>query len=219
LASTHFVIPRQLVPHAVQEAEHTLANGHVGEHVIERVGGAFCHPAAAATRTEGAPFTRKRNQPAEAAVATAKSREPAGEPATLQKVRNCCSTNPRNPSPSRRLAACAKGLEVIVHDLVERTLRGTPRFVARRGRGHLRPAGGRCATDEADDINKKRKKKTSNKDWTNPFDPDAKVTKMKDGRTHLAHKAEHAVDFETGAIVAVTVQGADEGDTTTMSTP
>jgi transposase len=65
-------------------------------------------------------------------------------------------------------------------------------------------------------LDKKRKKKTSNKDWTNPFDPDAKVTKMKDGRTHLAHKAEHAVDLETGAIVAVTVQGADEGDTTTI---
>ena len=66
-------------------------------------------------------------------------------------------------------------------------------------------------------LDRKRKKKTSNKDWTNPYDPDAKVTKMKDGRTHLAHKAEHAVDLETGAIVAVTVQGADEGDTTTIS--
>jgi transposase len=65
-------------------------------------------------------------------------------------------------------------------------------------------------------LDRKRKKKTSNKDWTNPNDPDAKVTKMKDGRTHLAHKAEHAVDLETGAIVAVTVQGADEGDTTTI---
>jgi transposase len=39
---------------------------------------------------------------------------------------------------------------------------------------------------------------------------------MKDGRTHLAHKAEHAIDFDTGAIVAVTVQGADTGDTTTI---
>jgi transposase len=65
-------------------------------------------------------------------------------------------------------------------------------------------------------LDRKRKKKTSNKEWTNPYDPDAKVTKMKDGRTHLAHKAEHAVDLETGAIVAVTVQGADEGDTTTI---
>ena len=65
-------------------------------------------------------------------------------------------------------------------------------------------------------LDRKRKKKTSNTDWTNPHDPDAKVTKMKDGRTHLARKAEHAVDMETGAIVAVTRQGADVGDTTTI---
>lgn len=65
-------------------------------------------------------------------------------------------------------------------------------------------------------IDKKRKNKASNKDWVNPHDPDAKVTKMKDGRTHLAHKAEHAVDLETGAVVAVTLQGADQGDTTTI---
>jgi transposase len=65
-------------------------------------------------------------------------------------------------------------------------------------------------------LDRKRKKKTSNKDWTNPHDPDAKVTKMKDGRTHLAHKAEHAVDVETGAISAVTLQGADQGDVTTI---
>jgi len=65
-------------------------------------------------------------------------------------------------------------------------------------------------------LDRKRKKKTSNKEWTNPFDPEAKVAKMKDGRTHLAHKAEHAVDLETGAVVAVTLQGADEGDTTTI---
>src|SRR5438128_3651041 len=70
--------------------------------------------------------------------------------------------------------------------------------------------------DELARLDRKRKKKTSNKDWTNPFDPDAKVTKMKDGRTHLAHKAEHAVDLETGAVVAVTLQGADQGDTTTI---
>jgi len=65
-------------------------------------------------------------------------------------------------------------------------------------------------------LDRKRKKKTSNKEWRHPWDPDAKVAKMKDGRTHLAHKAEHALDLETGAIVAVTVQGADEGDTTTI---
>jgi transposase len=64
-------------------------------------------------------------------------------------------------------------------------------------------------------IDRKRKKKGSNDDWTHPHDPDAKITKMKDGRTHLAHKAEQAVDLDTGAIVGVTVQDADDGDTTT----
>jgi transposase len=65
-------------------------------------------------------------------------------------------------------------------------------------------------------IDRTRKKKGSNNDWTHPHDPDAKITKMKDGRTHWAHKAEHAIDLETGAIVGVTMQGADEGDTTTI---
>ncbi len=70
--------------------------------------------------------------------------------------------------------------------------------------------------DDLARLDRKRTKKTSNTDWTSPSDPDAKVTKMKDGRTHLAHKAEHAIDLETGAIVAVTLQGADAGDTTTI---
>jgi transposase len=65
-------------------------------------------------------------------------------------------------------------------------------------------------------LDRKRKKKGSNQEWTHPHDPDARITKMKDGRTHLAHKAEHAVDLDTGAIIAVTVQGADQGDTTTI---
>jgi len=61
-------------------------------------------------------------------------------------------------------------------------------------------------------IDRNRKNKGSNGDWEHPHDPDAKITKMKDGRTHLAHKAEHAVDLETEAIVSVTVQPADRGD-------
>ncbi len=69
--------------------------------------------------------------------------------------------------------------------------------------------------DDLARIDRHRKKKGSNDDWTHPHDPDAKITKMKDGRTHLAHKAEQAVDLETGAVVAVTVQDAHEGDTTT----
>jgi transposase len=65
-------------------------------------------------------------------------------------------------------------------------------------------------------LDRRRKKRTSNKDWKNPSDPDAKITKMKDGRTHLAHKAEHAVDLDSGALVAVTLHGADVGDTTSL---
>jgi transposase len=44
-------------------------------------------------------------------------------------------------------------------------------------------------------------------DWINPHDPEAQITRMKDGRTALAYKAEHAVDMDTGAIVAVTAHG------------
>jgi transposase len=65
-------------------------------------------------------------------------------------------------------------------------------------------------------LDRKRTKKGSNDEWKHPHDPDARITKMKDGRTHLAHKAEHAVDMETGAIVAVTLHGADQGDTATI---
>lgn len=67
-------------------------------------------------------------------------------------------------------------------------------------------------------FDRKRKKKGANAEWTSPSDADARITKMKDGRTHLAHKAEHAVDLESGAIVAVTLQGADVGDTTSLYT-
>ena len=65
-------------------------------------------------------------------------------------------------------------------------------------------------------LDRKRKKRMSNKEWKSPADQDARIAKMKDGRTHLAHKAEHAVDLDTGAVVAVTLQEADQGDTTTL---
>jgi transposase len=66
-------------------------------------------------------------------------------------------------------------------------------------------------------MDRKRTGKTlSNKDWESPTDPEAKITKMKDGRTHLAYKPEHAVDLDTGAIVAIEVHEADKGDTSTL---
>jgi len=65
-------------------------------------------------------------------------------------------------------------------------------------------------------VDRKRKKRCSNQEWMSPSDPDARIAKMKDGTTHLAHKAEHAVDMESGAVIAVTLQPADQGDTTTI---
>ena len=70
--------------------------------------------------------------------------------------------------------------------------------------------------EELAKLDRKRPKKGCNDDWVNPHDADADITKMKDGRTHLAYKAEHAVDLETGAVVAVTVSGGAAGDTTTI---
>src|SRR6516225_4114516 len=75
------------------------------------------------------------------------------------------------------------------------------------------------ATPSREDLarmDRKRKKKGSNQEWESATDPDARIAKMKDGSTHMAHKAEHAVDMESGAVIAVTLQAADQGDTTTI---
>ena len=65
-------------------------------------------------------------------------------------------------------------------------------------------------------MDRKRPKKGSNKDWKHPHDPEARIAKMKDGRTRLAHKLEVGVDMETGAVAAVTVQTMDGGDTASL---
>ena len=76
-------------------------------------------------------------------------------------------------------------------------------------------------TPSADDlvrIDRARKgKKLSNEEWTSKTDPEAKIAKLKDGRTHLAYKPEHAVDLDTGVIVAAALHPADQGDTTTIA--
>jgi transposase len=83
---------------------------------------------------------------------------------------------------------------------------------------HLAEAAGLEATDEAAlrRMDRRRKKKASNEEWVNPHDPEAEITRLKDGRTALAYKAEHAVDMDTGAIVAVTTHGGAVGDTTSV---
>ncbi len=66
-------------------------------------------------------------------------------------------------------------------------------------------------------LDRRRKKKGTNAEWVNPHEPDAQIAKMKDGRTHLAHKQEQAVDLDTGAVLAVTLTGGAVGDTTTLA--
>jgi transposase len=70
--------------------------------------------------------------------------------------------------------------------------------------------------EDARRMDRKRKKKTSNKDWASPTDADARIVRLKDGRTRLGYKAEHVVDLETGAIVAAEMYCADEADTATL---
>ena len=82
----------------------------------------------------------------------------------------------------------------------------------------LAEAAGLEATEEAAlrRMDRRRKKKGSNEEWVNPHDPEAEISRLKDGRTALAYKAEHAVDMDTGAIVAVTTHGGAVGDTTSV---
>src|SRR6202044_1028666 len=72
-------------------------------------------------------------------------------------------------------------------------------------------ADGRVRLDRAG-----KGKKLSNADWESQTDPEARIAKLKDGRTHLAYKPEHAVDLDTGVIVAAALHPADQGDTTTI---
>jgi transposase len=118
--------------------------------------------------------------------------------------------------PGRTVAIDATTLEAnaAMRSIVRRdTGEGYQEFLTRLAAA----AGIKTPTREAlARLDRRRKKRMSNQDWGNPSDPDAKITKMKDGRTHLAHKAEHAVDLDSGALVAVTLHGADVGDTTSL---
>lgn len=72
--------------------------------------------------------------------------------------------------------------------------------------------------EEVRRFDKKRKhKKVSNEEWVNPFDPEAKITRMKDGTTHLAYKAEHVVDLDSDLIVAAEIRPATDADSQTLS--
>lgn len=127
----------------------------------------------------------------------------------------------------KRLAA--KGLvrgETVSVDATTLEANAAMRSIERRDSGqgyeeYLRGLAEAAGVEEATReqlarLDRKRKKKGSNREWKHPGDPDARITKMKDGRTDLAHKSEHAVDLSSGALLAVTLHPADTGDTTTI---
>ena len=70
--------------------------------------------------------------------------------------------------------------------------------------------------EEVRRFDRTRKKKGSNQEWESPVDPDSRIAKMKDGRTHLAYKAEHVVDLESEFVVAAPVYAADQADPSTL---
>ena len=62
----------------------------------------------------------------------------------------------------------------------------------------------------------RKNKRVSNEEWMSSTDPESRIARMKDGRTHLAYKAEHVVDLETEAVLAASIRPADEADVDTM---
>lgn len=99
--------------------------------------------------------------------------------------------------------------------------------IVRRGTGqdwkaYLRQLAAEAGLEEPSDeelrrFDKGRKgKKVSNDQWVSPTDPESRIAKMKDGRTHLAYKAEHAVDLESDLVVAATVHPADRADSESL---
>ena len=155
--AAQIVVPRELAPHAVRQAQHplhpsaaaapgtpALAHGHVWKDAIHQVRGPLGHPAAAATRTKTQPFAGEGHQPIQAACRTAEAREPAGQPAAPEKGAKLLLDEPRQPlAVAQARGPHAEGLELIPHHLVQHTRCWTPRFVADGRQRHARRCGER----------------------------------------------------------------------------
>src|SRR3954464_1352105 len=112
------------------------------------------------------------------------------------------------PQPWRRTRPCGRSCAATPARATGRCWSGWPRRVGSRPR----------TAEDLIRLDRKRKSKTlSNEEWVSRTDPEARIARMKDGTTHLAYKPEHAVDLDTGAIVAAEIHAADEGDTTTLT--
>jgi hypothetical protein len=158
--AAQIVVPRQLVAQAEWETQDplhpsaaaalgtpALPHGYIGEYVVNQVGGSLGHPAPAATRAQRPPFAGKRDEPVEAAVVAAKPREPTGQPAAPEKVLEFLLDEAGQPFAVAETGGLrAKGFEMILHDLVEHTLGGTPRLVVGGRQSHAPRWGGRRAS-------------------------------------------------------------------------
>jgi transposase len=156
--------------------------------------------------------------------------EPAPDHSTISRTRRVIDLERHRAVfrwvPQRLVAAGLLRGKTVAVDATMLEANAAMRSIVRRDTGEsyqgfltgLAQASGSATPTRAELArrDRKRKQKTSNQDWQYPGDPDAKIAQMKDGRTHLAHQAEHAVDLETGALAAVTLQAADQGDTTTI---
>src|ERR671911_422872 len=118
--------------------------------------------------------------------------------------------------PAKRIGVDASTQDAALRRLVRRDTGEDYQEMLRR---LARDSG--IATPSAEDLirfDRARKNKTlSNADWASPTDPEARIARMKDGTTHLAYKPEHAVDLDTGVIVAARIHPADQGDTQTLA--
>lgn len=112
---------------------------------------------------------------------------------------------------STQLRADASMKAIVRKDTAETYQEYTKRLAAEAGEGETPTA------DDARRHDRKRKgKKTSNKEWESKTDTDARIARMKNGTTRLAHKAEHVVDLDSGAIAGVMLHPADAHDTATL---
>ena len=131
------MVPGQHVPQPVGKREHPLANGDVGEHMIDEVSGALGHPAPAAARAHRPGFAGKRDQPVGATGATSKAGEAPGEPATAQEVAKLLLDEPGHALAVALVTRlCEERLEVIADNRVEHPPVGRARLVGGRRRSY-----------------------------------------------------------------------------------
>jgi hypothetical protein len=121
--ATQVVIPRQPVPKPMRERQHPLSHRHRREHVVHQVRGAFRHPAPGAARAGRPPFARKRDEPIQPAVITAKARKAAGQAPASQQRAKLLLDEPGQPLPVAQASGLrAEALEVIADHLVHDAL-------------------------------------------------------------------------------------------------